>query len=420
MIAVAAALADELDDAMLGASPLLAPAPTPPPAEPLLRAEGRLSFRLESHLGELPEDQALFAAPALLDLGVELRPVPRLRAAASGRLTHDFAVQEGDVDVFGDPVEPTTLALDQLWLKGDVGGRLWWTVGQQRIRWGSGRVWNPTDVLHDEVRDAFDPWEERLGLPLLKLHLPLGDHNLYALGRVEGAAPEDLLGALRAEAVLGPTELALLGAWGGDGHLRLGGDFSAGLGPLELHLEGVVHHGHPGPFWSGDFDPTAGLLPTRADRAGDWIPQLAGGLELGLRFGPDTLFLGAEGFWNDAGRDDPALFPWLLYKDDFVPLQNGRAYAGAYVFAPSPGPLRDIDFVLSWVGNLGDLSQVARAELRWTALGRLALRGWVAGHFGEGELALSFTVPAVDGVLEEDVSYEQPPVDLGLAAQLVF
>lgn len=387
---------------------------------------GRLYTRVDAAFDEdVPAEDADVASPNLLDLFVDARPNDRLRVFAQGRLQHDWTVADGATDAFGNAREGTKVVLDQLWLKGDVGRTVFFTVGRQRIKWGSGRFWNPTDFLNQQVLDPLEAYDERTGVGLVKVHVPVGAANLYALANVEEAAhPRDVGGALRAEVVAGPAEIALSGAVRRDQPVRLGADVSAGVGPVDLHVEGAVRHGDAGPFWEGELDLETFAFPTERDREDDWIPQVVAGAELGVRYGDeDSVYVGTEWFWNDAGYDDASIYPWLLFEGGYVPFYLGRQYGSAYVYLPSPGEWDDASFTASWLANLSDGSHVGRFDTRVTVLTHLALNGYVSGHFGDlGEFRYGLEIPAVPGVegLEDGISIAPPLVQVGLGANLEF
>lgn len=387
---------------------------------------GHIYLRFDSSVGAaIDQRYAAFSSPNQLGLFADVRPTGSdhggLRVYAAARVFHDFTVESGDADPYGYALEPTTVQLDEVWLKADVARRLYVTIGRQRIRWGSGRFWNPTDFLNSTTRPPLELYDDRPGVGLVKLHLPVGASNFYALADFEGASqPEDLIGAARAEIVAGPAEIALSGAVRGDERLQLGADVSAGLGPFDAHAEGAVRHGDPAPYWQGEM--TSDTVPTREDRTSDWIPQIVTGLEVGIRYGnDDTLYVGGEYFWNDAGYPDTELHAWLLLKQDYIPLFVGRNYVSAYVHLPAPGRLNDAAFTASWIANLSDGSDLARLDVHWTVLKRLLLTAYGTAHFGnDGELNFALEVPAIEGVLDEAISVREPPFGIGVGAAVEF
>jgi hypothetical protein len=275
--------------------------------------------------------------------------------------------------------------------------------------------------------DSLAFFDERTGVGLVKVHVPFDflSSNLYAIADIEGAQALDQVGgALRYEAVAGLTEVALTAANRQGGPLQLGGQLTTGLGLVDLKGEVALTHGDPTPAWEGTLDLETFTFPTEVSRADDWIVQAVVGAELGLRIGDDdALYLGVEGFLNEAGTDDPALYPWLLLQGQFQPFYLGRQYAGAYLYLPGPGtgPWDDLSWTLSALSNLSDRSAVGRFDFSALVLTRLRLNAYTALHFGDnGEFHWSLDIPAVPGVLEDGLVVDAPLVDLGLGLALDF
>lgn len=393
-------------------------------AEDRLTLGGWAWFRLDgiAREGAAAEDLAL-SSPNLLDLFADARPNDRVRVYARARMRHDPTVRSGDVNTLGLVVEPTSVAVDQLWVKGDIARDVFLTVGRQRIKWGAGRFWNPTDFLNQQVLDPLAPYDIRTGVGLLKVHVPFekAGVNVYAVANVEGAGSlGEVGGAGRIEWLIGSTELTASAAARKDQPLRLGGDLSSALGPFDVHVEGAVQHGVEAPFWRGRLDFDTLTTPTAVDRSDDWIGQIVAGAELGVRYNDeDSLYLGAEGFFNDAGYESDRLYPWLLFQGQFTPFYLGRAYVGVYGFLPGPGRWDDHSFTASLLGNLSDRSFVARADHRATVLTHLSVNSYVAVHVGEGELRFGLEVPPLPG-LEDGLVVTAPVLDLGIGAALAF
>ncbi|MDF1561844.1 MAG: hypothetical protein P1V51_02300 [Deltaproteobacteria bacterium] len=408
-------------------------------AEDPLAIGGRLYLRLDwTALEEgYPEDFS-WSTPALMDLYLDARPNERLRAFVKGRLSHDFTARGDEVGLDGSPVAPTRVMLDQLWVKWDLSRTLFLTVGQQPLRWGSGRFWNPTDFLNKRFKDPLAVFDERLGLPLVKLHLPLESlgWNLYAIADFDGARiPEDVTGAFRAEALFGTTELALSAAVGKDEPLRLGADVTTGLWVLDLRLETALLHGVKTPYFEGEFDLAGGRIPTLVDRSDDWIVRVTAGAELGINLNDeDALYLGVEYFYNGMGYEGAGLYPWLLaypYLQAaqglsspalFTPFYLGRHYASFYAALPAPGRWDDVSFTLSALSNLSDRSVVARLDFSVQLVTYLRLNAYFSQHLGqEGELRFGMEVPPlpVEG-LEQGFRVVPPLLDLGVGLTLTL
>lgn len=354
-------------------------------------------------------------SPNLLDLYLDARPNDRLRAFVRGRATHTFLREE---EFGGDPLQfqqtGTNVALDQLWIKFDVDHRLYVTAGRQPIRWGAGRFWNPTDFLNTQRRDPLAVFDERLGVSLLKLHLPLeaSGWNLYAIANVEDAGTADQIGgALRVEKLIGLTEFSLSLAARKDEPLQLGADVTFPIGLVDFRFEGAFLRNVRRPFYRGpvSLDPENPIPPTAFSREDEWIPQLVAGAEIGIPYGDDdAIYLGAEYFYNGMGYDEPTLYPWLLFTGDFTPLYLGRHYAGLYASATGPGSWNDTTLIASLLGNLSDGSFLSRFDWRVRLLTYLDFNAYVAVHFGnEGEFHFGLNLPAME--VPEELLPQLPP-----------
>ena len=245
-----------------------------------LTVGGRIYLRGNVRVPDADEPAA-FASPNLIDLFVDSRPDDRVRAFGQMRVTHDWTIEEGDVDFMGEAVEPTTVALDQLWLKFDIGHRVYVTAGQQRIKWGAGRFWNPTDFLNNQTLNPLSFFDERTGVGLVKVHVPVGAANFYAVGNLEGASTlEEVGGAVRAEVLVAQTEFALSAAARKDTPTRIGADVSSGIGWFDVHAEAGLSQGPSMTLYEGKFDMNNLVFPTEVDRSEEWIPQVVVGADV--------------------------------------------------------------------------------------------------------------------------------------------
>jgi hypothetical protein len=429
------------DDALLGAdtaSPEGALRDTLAELDERVTIGGRLYLRANANLTEdTAAADTAFSTPNFLDLYVDARPNDRIRGYVQARTYHDLSVTDGDVNAFtGQPAERTRVLLDQLWLNFDVGHRVFVTAGRQRVKWGIGRFWNPTDFLQPARLDALAFFDERTGVGLLKAHVPLEKTgtNIYAFAMLEGASRlEEIGGAVRVEQVVGLTEVAISASGGPDRPTLLGGQFSTGIAFFDLKAEAALTRGLTMPFYRGSFDwgplderGAASILtleqPEQYSREDEWVPQVVVGLEIPVRFGDDdALYLGAEYFWNDAGYEDASLYPWLLFNGAFQPFYVGHDYVSVYASAPGLGRTNDHTVTVSTLGNLSDRSFISRVDYAVRALTFLNVNAFVAGHYGElGELRLGLEVPPITGLTETRTTIAAPTVDLGIGAQILF
>jgi hypothetical protein len=398
---------------------------------------GRLYLRLNAAIptGAEPAD-VTFANPNFLDLFVDARPNDRVRGYVQGRLSTDLTVQDGDTDYLGNEKVPTKVLLDQLWLNFDIGHKVFVTAGKQRVKWGAGRFWNPTDFLQPARLDPLATFDERTGVGLVKVLVPFEKTgtNIYAFADIEGATAIDQVGgALRVEQVVGSTEVALSGSVRKDQPVRLGAQVSTALWVLDLKAEAAFTHGSTTDFYRGTFDwgpldedGNASIFtvetPETYSREDEWIPQVVAGIELPIKYNDeDSLYIGAEYFYNGAGYADAELYPWLVFNSAFTPFYVGQHYAGAYVAVPGPGRWNDHTFTFSTLGNLSDHSYISRVDYSVRALTFLSLNAYVGVHYGDiGEFRFALDVPPITGVLDDGLTVEAPLLDLGVGAQITF
>ena len=366
---------------------------------------------------------ATLNSPNVFDLFADARPNDRVRVYARTRVTSDFTIEAGDTDFAGNPLVQTRVTLDQMWIKGDIDKKVFVTLGYQRIKWGTGRFWNPTDYLN-VVFNPLSVFDVRTGVPLLKFHVPVESAglNFYGIVAPRGARRlDDVGGALRAEWFHGSTEITLSTYLQKDQPLRLGGDLSTAVGPFDVRVESAVMKGTLRPYYEGDLDLGNLTFPTEKDRSDEWIPQVDANAEISIKYNDeDVVSFGAEYFYNGAGYDGSEIYPWLLLNNAFQVFYLGRHYGVGYVRLADPGKVEDMSFTASVLSNLSDQSAALRFDWRWTALSYLNLNAFAQGHVGQtGELRFGLDIPPMPG-LEDGLVVERPVLDVGLGAQVSF
>ncbi len=227
--------------------------------------------------------------------------------------------------------------------------------GRQRVAWGTGRIWNPTDVLNPYQPTAVER-EERRGVDALYGRLGLGE-----LTQTEAAwAPHEdwrrtsLLGRLRSNArgfdvsVMGGKTDRSTTSW------IVGGDFAGEL--KDGTLRGEFSLQEPGtrtPFWrlgvGYDYNFTA-----------DW-PLAAVFLREAV--------MAVEYYHNGLGSAH-------VHRYDYAALANGKDTAVAKDYAGltySKDAHALLKLELSVIANLNDLSSFAAPSIQWNALPDLYL-----------------------------------------------
>jgi hypothetical protein len=371
-----------------------------------------------------PDDHGL-SNNNIVDVFLDARPNDTVRGYLAGRLFYNPIT---DTTALGDS-PAIRAALDQLWVKFDLARTVFFTVGQQPIKWGTGRFWNATDFIRSKPRDPLAIVDDRVGLPLLKASVPIESlgWNFIGVANVTNAtSPTDVEGALRTEFVYSTAELGLSTAMRRNEPFRVGADLSAGILGIDFRLEGSARHGVKRTFWSGDLDldSTTLRIPKDYQRIDDWLYQYVVGAEISVPYGStDVVVVGGEYFYNQLGYENAALYTWLTLVGSLEPLYAGRQYAGAYIMAPAPGTWNDTTVTLSALGNLSDGSWLARLDWRVLAFASLTFQAFATLHLGRcGEFNYGFSIPPQPGSdkLARGLTVEQPVADLGLALLLNY
>jgi len=367
--------------------------------------------------------------PNLLDIYLDARPEDRVRAFIQGRLSYDPTVGASSVDALGNPRKSTSVALDQLWLKTDIARIVFLTVGKERIKWGSSRIWNPTDVVNNQRRDPVAFLDVRLGVPVVKVHVPWESMNFYGLLLPGGSGRYDeLAAAFRAEFAFPSFELSASALAGSGRKTTFGLDLSAAVGPLDVTVEAALIDERDTIRYSGNFDLNTFDLPVGTPD-GNWRPSITFGMGHTFNvFDNDVFILGAEYFWNPGGSDDVKLYPFQILTGSLQPFYLGKHYAALFMLLPSPGSWDRMTFNLSAIGNLSDQSFIMRFDTIATIHTRLRLEAFVQGHVGQrgGEFRFAMEVPdlpPIPGVLPNGLqafAIAAPVLSLGVNLRLAL
>ncbi len=158
------------------------------------------------------------------------------------------------------------------------------TLGKQRIAWGNGLLWNPTDV-YNEI-DPFDPKGEREGVSALHAYIPLSDTSSIATVLAFGDTVDDARVSLKASAVPFGVDVAVSATKDGTKQRIYGFDLKGEL-KVGYWLEGAVN-----------------ILKYGADRAtDDDFYKVECGLDYTFGFG-NGIYLALEFFHDSSGFEE--------------------------------------------------------------------------------------------------------------------
>jgi hypothetical protein len=203
-------------------------------------------------------------------------------------------------------------------------GSLSFVLGRQRIAWGSGFFWNPTDVFNPYGPLALDP-EDRPGVDALRLDYQLGTVSSVTIAHAVADKPwyyreyaDHAATVVRAGTGLGSYDLHVMAAF--DRRERtLGLDLTGYLGGAGIHLE-AAYVRSPLRVDTVD-DPELGA-PGDIYGSLSWS-EIVAGLDYGLGDGTN---LQLEWFHNTGGTTEPDRYTPLAVVQGRL-LAVGRDYA---------------------------------------------------------------------------------------------
>jgi hypothetical protein len=380
-----------------------------------LQIGGLLYLRFSSFITDgSHSDDHPFSMPNLVDVYLDARPNDRLRGFVRGRLLWNPSIDEDKPSFLAPNAKETAVQLDELWLKFDIAESVFMTMGKAHVRWGTTRIWHPVDFVNLNRRVPLTFFDDRLGIPLIKMHIPIESlgWNFYAVALMDDVDQLDKIGvAGRAEFVFSTVELGLNAVYRKGTDPRAGLDISAGVWDLDVAAEAGVTFSDNA---DGELDPT-------------W--QVSAGLSYAVKYSDeDVLHIGLEYFYNQSGSDRVDWVKLLYGQSQFFYI--GQHYGAAYVALPAPGRWNHTSFALSAIGNFSDMSFMTRLDMSTKVLTFMTLQAYAAVRFGEpGELnlggdALNKTeADVVNAVLYPDDpkrTLPNPVLDLGLFLRIDF
>lgn len=380
-----------------------------------------------------------FSAPMILDVYLDARPNDRVRAFAQGRMQFDPTYPVGDgsssststpglplVGVTGATRANPSVFLDQLWLRFDIARKVYLTIGRQKIRWGVSRIWYPTDFLNSRPRDALNPFDARLGVNMVKVHVPIESlgWNFYAYGLLDGVnltssglKLNQLGAAVRGEFVLGPAEIGIGGIWQEGRRQRYALDVSTPIGPFDVFAEAAFRDGQDFVLFDYPSDLNEDNLLAKSsqitvkEKNPPVIVQVSGGATFQFNYTDKNFaIIGAEYFYNPVGYDSPVGYQVQTFAPGFLgktldPIQSVGLYQGKHNLAvtlAAPG-IPGFDWITVSLSNiiiLNDPAALTRLDVIFRVLNFLSVQAFGSVFYGGagGQLRFKLSAQAINDI----------------------
>ncbi|MBY0470404.1 hypothetical protein K2X30_04485 [bacterium] len=260
----------------------------------------------------------------------------------------------------GSTSRRTQTDLEELKILFSANKKVFFTIGKQKIKWGAGKFWNPTDFLNSDRRNFLYSTDLRSGISQVKTHVPLGASNLYMIQGLDQADKIDKVRhSLRAEVPLGGKgEISASTSFKKESHPRYGIDVSSAVGDFDVYGE-------------------AAYVGTSS-----WV--------LGVSYDAvyaesDTITFGLEYFENGAGYSSTSDYTAVFTSGAYQPFYLSRRYGMFMVYLPKPGNWNHTTFTIFNLLNLSDYSALTRVEALFTAMDDLSINVAVGAHYGNGD-----------------------------------
>ncbi len=316
-----------------------------------------------------------------------------IRALIRGKLLFDSTARETVPNLITGAVQKRYQPdLEEMKIQFSAKKTVFFTLGKQKIKWGSGQIWNPSDFVNVIKRDPLRASDERTGVVLVKSHVPVGSANLYSIELIEGASRVSEVGQVfRAEVPIATSELALSAAFRKDRKSLLALDWSSALGSIDVYTEATYSSGSDLVFYESTDAMTTGspFRSYREEKRGFYKGVIGANYEFTYA-DSRSITAGLEYFYNGEGYSETGNTPWVFANGAYVPFYLGRQYFGSYIQIPNPGSWRDVSFTVIGICNLSDESALFRINSDLVFARDLKVNLGFSHHFGKrsGEFRL--------------------------------
>jgi hypothetical protein len=273
-------------------------------------------------------------------------------------------------------------------------------VGRQVLSWGTGRLWNPTDLISPFAPTDVDR-EVRRGADAARVSFSLGATSQLDVLWLPQKLARDMGGVVRARTNLVGWDFSVtVGKYVGD--VVVGADFSGDLGPLGAHGEAA---------WTLPLVGLGASEPLRVQ--GDFVRAV-----VGLEWRPvEALVLGAEYYFNGFGAHSAAGVLGVLTSDRVV---RGEVFGAERHYAGVTASWLATDLLtgsLTAIVNLVDPSALFVPSLEYSFEQHVLLRVGGFVPIGKGvDLGLMRSLSGAD-VLANSAAWQRATTTFGAQSE---
>lgn len=260
--------------------------------------------------------------------------------------------------------------LEEIFADINFNKQVYFRMGKQVIKWGTGYLWTPSDLINIEKKNILDPSQVREGVYGIKMHIPFGTRsNIYSFINLNDADNVNKPAlALKYEHLLGNTEISVSALFKKHRIPVYGCDFSSRLLTLNIHGEASASYGD----LSNRINADNPVSPSTYKRNNEWVTRASIGLGRGFEFLniKDRIRIDAEFFYNGSGYSEDIFNKNIIVSAYFAgnnlyePNYYGMYYAGVFgtfyrLF------VQDLDLSIYYIKNLTDYSSVTAVLLNY-------------------------------------------------------
>ncbi len=258
-------------------------------------------------------------------------------------------------------------------------------IGKQFLKWGTGILWTPSDLINVGKKDILDPYQVREGTYGAKLSIPFGTlATFYTFANMNNADNVDQLSsASKLEVLIGKTELSVSVLARKHSVPVYGFDFTSRLFTLDIHGEASISYGDPEPR----FDLNNPSRPYK--REDKWITSASFGFGRGFEFLDikDRIRIDAEFFYNGRGYKDDVFengsnIPFYFFINNYTPNYYGIYYGGVFL-TYNRLFIQDLNLSVYYIRNISDESSVISSLFAYDFEYNVSLNLIVNGYLGK-------------------------------------